>query len=194
MKLLNLNDLRVIKTKQTFHHALVSLLKDKPLEAISVSEICKSANVNRGTFYLHYEQKENLFEEYFKDVMKDLEDSYHGPYRNLSIQPHEIDPSSLRIFHHVKKYSDFYKIVFSNKASLSYYYLFYDKIKILLEEVLLLYKDDKTNIPLYSAFHANALIGMIMKWVAEDFSYSLDYMNEQYAHFLQIDHIKMSKK
>ena len=184
---MNLNDLRVIKTKKVFHQVLISLLKDKPLESISVSEICKMANMNRGTFYLHYEQKESLFDEYCQAVMKDLEDSYHGAYQNRQIQPHEIDPSSLRIFHHVKKYSDFYKIVFSNKASLSYYYLFYNKIKMLLEEVLLLYKDEKINQSLYSAFHANAFTGMIIQWVQEDFSYSVEYLNEQYARFLQIE-------
>ncbi|MFD1851743.1 TetR/AcrR family transcriptional regulator [Oceanobacillus bengalensis] len=190
---MNLNDRRVIKTKNIFHQTLLKLLKEKNLESISVSEICKIANVNRGTFYLHYDQKENLFEEYFMEVMKDLEKSYHGPYQDLSIQPHEIDPSSLRIFHHVKKYSDFYKIVFSNKASLSYYYLFYNKVKILLEEVLTMYKDDKLNIPLYSAYQANAVIGMIIQWVSNDFSYSLDYMNEQYAHFLKIDKFQLAK-
>jgi len=184
---MNLNDLRVLKTKSLFHQTLVKLLKDKPLESISVSEICKLANVNRGTFYLHYDQKENLFEEYFMEVMKDLEDSYHKPYKNLPIQPHEVSPSSLRIFHHVQKYSDFYKIVFSAKASMSYYYMFYDKIKSLLEEVIQLYEEENMNIPLYSSYQANALIGMIMQWAAEDFSYSVEYMNEQYAHFLRMD-------
>ncbi|WP_077604935.1 TetR/AcrR family transcriptional regulator [Oceanobacillus sojae] len=183
---MNLNDLRVIKTKKTFHEALVKLLKNKPLDSISVSEICKLAKVNRGTFYLHYEQKECLFEEYFKVVMEDLEDSYQGAYQDLQVQPHEVDPSSLRIFHHVKKYGDFYKIVFSNKASLSYYYLFYDKIKLLLGEVLKLYKNEDIDIQLYTAYQANALVGMIMHWVAEDFSYSLDYMNEQYARFYRL--------
>ena len=28
---------------------------------------------------------------------------------------------------------------------------------------------------------------MIMQWAAEDFSYSVEYMNEQYAHFLRMD-------
>jgi len=184
---MNENDLRVIKTKKQFHEALVRLLKIKPLEAISVSEICKLANVNRGTFYFHYEQKEGLFEEYFREVIKDLENSYHEPYQNLPIKPHEVAPSSLRIFHHVKKYSEFYKIVFSNKASLSYYYLFYEKIKMLVEEVLQYYKHLDINVALYSSYQANALIGMIMQWVAEDFSYSVEYMNEQYARFLKIE-------
>ena len=34
--------------------SLISLLKKKPFEYITVSEICKAAGVNRSTFYLHY--------------------------------------------------------------------------------------------------------------------------------------------
>ncbi len=63
---MNRNDLRVVKTKQALHNALLTLLSEKPLENISIAEICREANVNRGTFYLHYEQKEKLFEEYFQ--------------------------------------------------------------------------------------------------------------------------------
>lgn len=43
--------------------ALISLLKKKPLEYITVSEICKTAGVNRSTFYLHYETMCDLLEE-----------------------------------------------------------------------------------------------------------------------------------
>jgi len=43
--------------------ALVSLLKEKPFEYITVSEICKTAGVNRSTFYLHYETIGDLLNE-----------------------------------------------------------------------------------------------------------------------------------
>lgn len=57
---------------------------------------------------------------------------------------------------------------------------------MLLEEVLHYYNDENI-ISLHSAFHANALIGMIMQWIAEDFSYSPEYMNEQYWRFLKLE-------
>lgn len=43
--------------------ALISLLKKKPFEYITVSEICQTAGVNRSTFYLHYETVGDLLEE-----------------------------------------------------------------------------------------------------------------------------------
>ena len=37
--------------------ALVELLESKPLDRISVSDISKAANVSRGTFYYHFQDK-----------------------------------------------------------------------------------------------------------------------------------------
>ena len=117
-------DLRVIKTKEVLKEALMQLLKEKNLNSISVTEICRIAKVNRGTFYSHYGQVENLFEEYFRDIMKDLADSYQEPYRYVqTLQANKLNPATIRIFHHIEKYEKFYRIVFSKTVPLSYYYL-----------------------------------------------------------------------
>ncbi len=47
-------DRRVRKTKKLIQGALAQLLTEKPLSAISVREIAELADINRGTFYLHY--------------------------------------------------------------------------------------------------------------------------------------------
>ena len=43
--------------------ALIQLLAEKPFEYITVSEICKRAQVNRSTFYLHYDNTSELLAE-----------------------------------------------------------------------------------------------------------------------------------
>lgn len=184
---MNPNDLRVVKSKQALHGALVELLKVKPLEAISISELCRIAKVNRGTFYLHYEQKEALFEEYFEELMKDLEDSYYEPYRHVEVlHTSSLDPATIRIFHHISNHKEFYKIVFSKKASLAYYYLFFEKIKGLLKINFEQHEnDDSIDVPLFVAYQANAIAGMIMQWSADGFSHSAEYMNRQLVQFLR---------
>ena len=52
--------------------ALISLLKKKPLEYISVSEICVAAGVNRSTFYLHYETIGDLLAEATRYLLDDF--------------------------------------------------------------------------------------------------------------------------
>lgn len=45
---------RVKYTKLAIREAFLELLDEMPLEKICVTEICKRANLNRGTFYTYY--------------------------------------------------------------------------------------------------------------------------------------------
>ncbi len=47
-------DRRVRYTKQAIRDGFLTLLSRKPIEKISVTEICREADINRGTFYAHY--------------------------------------------------------------------------------------------------------------------------------------------
>lgn len=60
---MNKSESKYFNTAEKMDLALISLLKKKPFEYISVSEICKVAEVNRSTFYLHYENIGDLLEE-----------------------------------------------------------------------------------------------------------------------------------
>lgn len=51
----NYPDLRVIKTRQCIHNALVDLLTEKNFADITVTEISARAMINRKTFYRHYQ-------------------------------------------------------------------------------------------------------------------------------------------
>ena len=56
-------DRRIEKTKQAMRHAFVELLKKKPYNAITISELTREADIDRRTFYLHYECIEDLVSE-----------------------------------------------------------------------------------------------------------------------------------
>ena len=60
---MNKSESKYFNTATKMDLALISLLKKKPIEYISVSEICEMAGVNRSTFYLHYETISDLLEE-----------------------------------------------------------------------------------------------------------------------------------
>lgn len=47
-------------TMAVLRNALVELLEEKPYETLSISEITKKAGLNRTTFYLFYESKDDL--------------------------------------------------------------------------------------------------------------------------------------
>ncbi len=53
----NKTDPRVVKTRNSLRKALVYLMRREKLEDISVQKITETANITRGTFYLHYKDK-----------------------------------------------------------------------------------------------------------------------------------------
>ena len=60
---MNKAESKYFNTAIRFNKALLSLLENKPIEYITISEICKTAGVNRSTFYLHHENTIDLLKE-----------------------------------------------------------------------------------------------------------------------------------
>lgn len=180
-------DLRVVKTKEALHESLISLLKMKALTAISVTEICRIAKINRGTFYLHYGKVEDVFEEYFKEIMEDLKASYMEPYRHVEkINTENLDPATIRIFHHIEKYKKFYRIVFLKEAPFSYYYLLFEQVQHLFKQDLERFRSKQIDIEMLSAYQANAVMGMIILWYKDDFSKSAAELNQMLVEILNV--------
>lgn len=73
-------------TRRVFQEALTELLSDKPMNKISVSEICKNADMNRSTFYSHYQDQFELLEEirdgFFDKLYTVLNGTYPENYFN----------------------------------------------------------------------------------------------------------------
>ena len=69
---MNKSESKYFNTATKMNLALISLLKTKPFEFITVSEICKTAGVNRSTFYLHYETIGDLLNETAEYLLNDF--------------------------------------------------------------------------------------------------------------------------
>lgn len=180
-------DLRVIKTKSALNEALLHMLKEMPLPSISVTAICREAKINRGTFYMHYGKVEDLFEEYFKQIVKDLTESYMEPYKRIeNIKLDELDPSMIRLFHHVENHKNFYRIIFSDYVPMSYYYLFFDQVNALLNQDIERNEIDGKNKEMFSAYQANAILGMVIEWNRQDFQKTANEMNQLLVEVLNI--------
>lgn len=65
-------DRRKRKTQKAITVVFYQLLKKKSYEEISVSQICQEADINRGTFYLHFIDKDDLLEKSIAHEMQEL--------------------------------------------------------------------------------------------------------------------------
>ncbi len=65
-------DLREKKTKRSIHNAFLELRAKKPLERITVRELCEKAEISKATFYLHYRDMFDLSEQLQSEVIRDI--------------------------------------------------------------------------------------------------------------------------
>ena len=73
-------DRRVRKTKNAIKQAFIKLLAEKELERITIQDITTLADINRGTFYLHYEDKYLLLSDLEDEILAGLADET-GTYK-----------------------------------------------------------------------------------------------------------------
>lgn len=70
----NPTDLRVIKTRQTIRNTLISLMAEKELSDITISELSARAQINRKTFYRHYRSISDVVTEFEDELLSDFSD------------------------------------------------------------------------------------------------------------------------
>ena len=78
-------DRRIRYTKSIIKKSLLELMQNTPYERITVKELCQKADINRATFYSHYDSLATLMEEIeyeecteLFDLLDDiLVDEYH---------------------------------------------------------------------------------------------------------------------
>ncbi|CQR56663.1 TetR/AcrR family transcriptional regulator [Paenibacillus riograndensis] len=65
-------DLRVIRTKKLIDEAFLSLVEEKGLEGVNVRSLTSKAGINRGTFYLHYQDIYDLMEKMEDQIIEEM--------------------------------------------------------------------------------------------------------------------------
>ncbi len=59
-------------TKTALRRAILTLMLEKPVDRITVKELCTAADINRGTFYAHYASPEQLLAQIENEFYLDL--------------------------------------------------------------------------------------------------------------------------
>ena len=58
-----MEDRRIIKTKKNLKATLIGMMSEIAFEQISITELCKRAEISRITFYSHYSDKYALVDD-----------------------------------------------------------------------------------------------------------------------------------
>ncbi len=77
-------DARVRYTRMVIRENFFQLLKEKPVNKITVKEICERSGINRATFYKHYQDPFDLLEKIEEEILSRLQDTLRQKkYKNI---------------------------------------------------------------------------------------------------------------
>lgn len=65
-------DKRVRYTKMFLKESLIRLMNEKPVSRITVKELCEGAEINRATFYAHYQDQYDLLEQTQQELVDEV--------------------------------------------------------------------------------------------------------------------------
>lgn len=111
-------DIRIEKTERAIRNAFLELRAAKPLEKITVKELCSLACINKSTFYSHYEDiyalSQMLESETITTVIKIISSQQESPILKIRMCSQEI-----YIWHLVSNHSTDQYFVFRNRKKSS---------------------------------------------------------------------------
>lgn len=118
------------RSRRLIRDAYVNLMQEKPIDKISISDIVREADLNRGTFYAHYSNPMDVLMEIADEILGDVQ----GFFADFSFTDFlkEPMPLLLRVEKLLADNLDFYRRINLNTASIG----FTDQIKKILIEYI----------------------------------------------------------
>lgn len=159
-------DHRVRMTRMLIRRSFLELLKQKPIQNISVREICEAAGINRGTFYSHYTDIYDLLHKIEDEMLRDFETAL-APL--LSDTEHDLNPMEITagVFSCLQANSDLCVVVLGDHGDKSFAWklLGIGREKCLAAYSKLFREATPQQIDYFYVFVSSGCIGLLRKWM-----------------------------
>lgn len=182
-------DRRILRTRRMLRDSLISLMDEKEFSQITARDVTDRADLNRGTFYLHYNSTEDLLESICRDLLKEMEEAIDV------FQPQQRHESLKSIVNHIVTFIEqdrtLYRILLVNMHSEA---MVQGIAHILLEKGLQLRSQspaDDGSIHatdqqlVYSCYFITyGIVAVIRQWFRRDCDLSADELKEYIYQFV----------
>ena len=170
---------RVQMTKKLLRESVIELMEQKPLNKISIKDICDNADVNRTTFYKYYGDQFELVKEAEDEVLEKL-----GEFLG-NLKSDTLVISMLETFlYYIKENGYAYHILLNNSSDYSFSYrLMHVTLDKLMAERFNLGLDETNKKYLYNLIVMGA-INTIDLWINRDFDTSVEELAELMYNFI----------
>ena len=172
-----------IRSRKMINAALADLLQEKPLDKITVSDVVRRAEINRGTFYAHYTDIPDVINHLIQQTFSSIQDAFS----NQSVPITEIPGLMLlRIQKMLEEDLDFIrKVMNSSAASLMQEQLVYIVSEYMIQNVSIWGVEDRERFALTVRFCAGGLSNLYRDWFSGKLEISLDELTTYATDMLQ---------
>ncbi|RXZ82103.1 TetR/AcrR family transcriptional regulator [Paenibacillaceae bacterium] len=181
------NDPRIKRTLNLIRDAFISLMDEKGFDQITVQDITKRAEINRATFYRHYQDKYDLLEKIVDGMLNQFQSAFQLPSDfevHHFVKDYDTPPDSfIRQFEHIANHFQFYKIMLGPNGLPG----FSCRLETIIRDSL--YRrsmiaqpiDNQVVIPreIIVRYVTSSHLGIIMFWLENDMPYTPKYMATQ---------------
>ncbi len=167
-------DRRITRSKKALRSALIDLMEERGFEAITVNDLCVAADLNRGTFYNHFHDKDSLLA-FFEDEVMDNLARIQARMENLELKDiaryrvAKQPPSFLiDLFDYLRHESDFLHAVMGPGGDIRFGPRLRDSVCTHLIQSILheRYRNDPDPfVAYYVSFYSSAYLGVIARWI-----------------------------
>lgn len=165
-------DRRSLRTKRNIREAFLELIQIKELRKITITELADKADIDRKTFYLHYESISGILVEIGNDIEKELYDIIKNNQESFSVKKIILDLNSIMI-----RDLEFYKLITKEESYLVLKNRFKDILKNAIKNT---FYNDQTISELeflfYAEYMSSGVIGIYTDWLNSPNDITIDQL------------------
>lgn len=182
------DDRRTQYSKRVIRESLFALMQEKPIDKITVKELCERADVNRSTFYAYYNDIFDLNRKLIKEFFRVQRGFINESLAILDTKP-DITELCIEDFYEitlvylsrVRDNKDMYKFAFYGQAN-SPIQISYDKVfySVLNQRIPPQYKDSFRSA---FTFVSGGTTALFVRWILQDCDEPVESMAMHLAYY-----------
>lgn len=170
-------DRRVEKTKKSIREAYFDLLMKNKNHKITIAEIARSANIDRKTFYLHYDAVDDIIKDFAQDKIDELVQKLKVQY--VDGQPIDVQILFDTLNQVVKENIEVFRIIALNQK----YDYFFDRLKELFVAILIndyrkYFDFPELEFRIYTDYFVSGILSVYMRWIREEMPLPVERLTE----------------
>lgn len=172
-----------IRSRKLINTAFADLLQEKPLDKITVTDVVRRAEINRGTFYAHYNDINDVINHLIQQTFSDIKNAISGQSVTLPEIAHIL---LFKIQSILEEDLDFYKKLMNSTASS----VMQEQLAAIVQEYLFEHEKsfgvgDHEESILKIRFCAGGIMNLYLAWFSGNLSLTLDELTAKATKLIE---------